>query len=315
MPGRWHGHTVAVMLDRILVGYAGDRAGRDAVALALRLSAVAGGHVTIAFPYHPLLASVSAEVAEERVRDELRTLPGADVPALREASYRWSPSSWPIRALQELAEYDRAEVLVLGAAPERIERRHVGMMERLVHGAPCAVAVAPEGYAERHEEPRARIGVGFADSQEGLAALRLGLELAGATDSRLEVIAASGLSAALVGYGFSSPALPQIEQELYEETGQTLARVLSEVQAGERAEQTVRRGDPGETLVEASERLDLLILGSRAYGPARRTLLGSVSAEVMRRSRCPVLVLPRGSSAGAPRPGAAEPTSSGDRRP
>ena len=43
--------------------------------------------------------------------------------------------------------------------------------------------------------------------------------------------------------------------------------------------------------------LDLLVIGSRGYGPVRRTLLGGVSAEVTRTSACPVLVVPRGAAA------------------
>jgi nucleotide-binding universal stress UspA family protein len=288
------------MFEKILAGYAGDRAGRDAVALAVRLAALQDGSLTIAFPYHPLLASVTADGAQERVRDELTAMLGEDEPRLQGATYRWSPSSWPIRALQELADYEGSSVIVVGAAPERVERRHVGLMERLVHGCPCAVAVAPEGLADGEIRPFQRIGVGFADSREGRAAIRTGLDLARATEGRLQVIAGAGLGAAIAGYGFSSSALPEIEQELYEQTERTLAGVLDSFDGGLEAEREVRRGDPAEVLVEASAGLDLMILGSRAYGPARRALLGSVSAEVMRRSHCPVLVLPRCSCACTP---------------
>ncbi len=38
---------------------------------------------------------------------------------------------------------------------------------------------------------------------------------------------------------------------------------------------------------------DVLVLGSRAYGPLRATLLGSVSASVTARAPCPTIVLPR----------------------
>ena len=63
-------------------------------------------------------------------------------------------------------------------------------------------------------------------------------------------------------------------------------------------------GNPADVLVEQSRELDLLVLGSRAYGPVRHALLGSVSAAVMREAHCPVLVMPRGCE-----PGAGEPTS------
>ena len=64
------------MFERIVVGYAGDRAGRDAVVLASQLAAISGAELTVVFPYHPLFATVPASVAEERVRGELRRPPG-----------------------------------------------------------------------------------------------------------------------------------------------------------------------------------------------------------------------------------------------
>ena len=42
--------------------------------------------------------------------------------------------------------------------------------------------------------------------------------------------------------------------------------------------------------------LDLLVMGSRAYGPHRAVLLGGVSRRVIADSKCPVVVLPRGAA-------------------
>ena len=39
--------------------------------------------------------------------------------------------------------------------------------------------------------------------------------------------------------------------------------------------------------------MDLLVVGSRGYGPLRRVLLGSVSSELMHSAPCPVMVVPR----------------------
>jgi nucleotide-binding universal stress UspA family protein len=57
-------------------------------------------------------------------------------------------------------------------------------------------------------------------------------------------------------------------------------------------------GDPADFLIAASENVDLLICGSRGYGPTRAVLLGGVSRRVTREARCPVIVLPRGAETG-----------------
>jgi nucleotide-binding universal stress UspA family protein len=53
-------------------------------------------------------------------------------------------------------------------------------------------------------------------------------------------------------------------------------------------------GEPAEVLAEGASDVDLLLLGSRGYGPVKGTLLGSVSARVMAAAPCPVMVIPRG---------------------
>jgi nucleotide-binding universal stress UspA family protein len=62
-------------------------------------------------------------------------------------------------------------------------------------------------------------------------------------------------------------------------------------------ETTLVLGDPVTELTEVSHDADLLVLGSRGYGPHPAVLLGGVSGRLMRRSACPVIVVPRGNQA------------------
>jgi nucleotide-binding universal stress UspA family protein len=57
-------------------------------------------------------------------------------------------------------------------------------------------------------------------------------------------------------------------------------------------------GDPAEELTRAAaeRKAALLVVGSRGRGSVRAALLGSVSAEVTRRSQCPVLIVPPGAA-------------------
>ncbi|HUA74076.1 MAG TPA: universal stress protein [Solirubrobacteraceae bacterium] len=287
------------MFKKILLGYSRNQGGRDAAVLAEQLAGLSGGELEVVYPYHPLLATKPAKDVEREVRAELSELLGAS-PALAQARYRWSNSSWPIRALHELAECEEAETIVVGSTPSGFERRHVSTLERLVHGAPCTVALAPASFSA-HPRRMRWIGVGFADTEEGRAALMLARWIAERSGASLRVLAGSGLSPMLQSYAAASPDLPAAEAEMQSELKVAAYRVCEELLAGVDYEIDVRRGDPCQLLVHASEDLDMLVLGSRVYGPLRRALLGSVSAAVMRASSCPVIVAPRGASVdGAP---------------
>jgi nucleotide-binding universal stress UspA family protein len=285
-------HTVTVVYGRIVVGYAGDRAGRDGVLLACQLAKLTGAELTVVFPYHPLFATVTGDVAEAQAHSELKALRGDD-PVLARARFRWSNASWPIHALHEIAAEQHVDVIVLGAAPERLERRHVELMERVIHGAPCRVAVAPAGYADRRHTTLLRVGVGFADTIEGRAAICEGCELVARGGGELSIIAASGLSGMLVSYAAMSPALHAAEADMHEEMRASVERVTGEIPQAQGSRVRVIDGEPSRVLLAASGELDLLVLGSRGYGPLRCVLLGSVSSAVARDAACPVLVLPR----------------------
>jgi nucleotide-binding universal stress UspA family protein len=72
-----------------------------------------------------------------------------------------------------------------------------------------------------------------------------------------------------------------------------LAQALAERIAATVEPITAEDGDDAaERLAACSERLDLLVLGTRRFGPLRRLALGSTSEQVVRTAHCPVLVAP-----------------------
>ena len=285
------------MFDKIVVGYAGDQAGKDAVSLAARLATLGGSRLTVVFPYKPLLAPVSGDIAEERARKEVAALTAA-IEGLTAPTYHWTPSSWPIHGLHEMARYEKADLIVFGSAREGLaDQLHVSLMERMVHAAPCAVAVAPAHYADGVPERFARVGIGFTNSEEGMSALDLARELAERAGGGLYVIVGAGLSPACAT---SAPTLPEVEGQMHTETKAMLERATETLEDKVPLQREVIRGDPADVLVERSRELDILVLGSRAYGPVRHVLMGSVSAPVMREAHCPVVVVPRGVGGGDP---------------
>ena len=56
-------------------------------------------------------------------------------------------------------------------------------------------------------------------------------------------------------------------------------------------------GGPREELVRFGENLDLLLIGSRGYGPLGRLFHGHVSDYLARHAPCPLVILPRASVA------------------
>jgi nucleotide-binding universal stress UspA family protein len=53
-------------------------------------------------------------------------------------------------------------------------------------------------------------------------------------------------------------------------------------------------GDPATELARETEISDLLVVGSRSYGPVGAVLLGEVSGRLVKAAMCPVLILPNG---------------------
>jgi nucleotide-binding universal stress UspA family protein len=51
---------------------------------------------------------------------------------------------------------------------------------------------------------------------------------------------------------------------------------------------------PADVLVDLSRGVDVMVCGSRGYGPLRAVLLGSVTRRLANEAYCPVIVLPRG---------------------
>lgn len=99
------------------------------------------------------------------------------------------------------------------------------------------------------------------------------------------------------GYGMAEPEVRTVgvgdagtpESEL----AVSVARELAERHGAALEVRAVTEGDPAEELATMAEHLDLLVLGSRAYGPSGRLLSGSTSTKLARRAACPLLVVPR----------------------
>ncbi|MBI5311445.1 MAG: universal stress protein, partial [Actinobacteria bacterium] len=122
------------------------------------------------------------------------------------------------------------------------------------------------------------------------------VELARAAGTDLKLIAASDPSM-FTQIPDMAPAYNPVE--LLRAHGESLARAVDEAIAGVEpppaATGSVESGSPAEVLAGAgADGVDMIVAGSRGYGPVKVVLLGSVSAKLVRSARCPVMVVPRG---------------------
>jgi nucleotide-binding universal stress UspA family protein len=199
------------------------------------------------------------------------------------------------RGLHELARDLSAGIVVVGSTTRgKAKRVLVGSTaERLLHGAPCPVALAPREYTRRKVTT---IAVGFVDSPEGHDALAAAHALAARLGSRLRAITvlhpSGGLDAAMAG-GLRPQYAATLDDRHRQEAETGLERAISALTPSVDVERDVHVDDPAEVLLRVSSHVDLLVCGSRGYGPLRSVLLGGVSRRLVDEAHCPVLVLPR----------------------
>jgi nucleotide-binding universal stress UspA family protein len=296
------------LFGSVIVGADGRAGGRDAIALA-RMLIASTGHLTLAHVHSgESLQSIAVPVAPEAARaavgdaattsaagsapapggreDSQRLLEGERSKAELDAELVSVGASSVGRGLHKLAEDKHADLLVVGSS-------HRGFLGRVfvgddtrdsLNGAPCAIAVAPLGYAQELAGIKT-VGVGYDGSGESEAALALARALASEHGARVRAIrVVQILSSAYAGFG--GVAWGDALETVLSDSKQEMAAL-----AGVEGEATL--GVAGEELSAFSEHVSLLIVGSRGYGPVRALMLGSTSQYLAGHARCPLLVIPR----------------------
>ena len=247
----------------------------DAVGLGALLAGALGEPLVLASAYRYEPISLTARAAgspanARRAGDAAATLQrarafaGPDVEVRERVVPADRPGSGIVEALVTLALEVDACALVLG------RDTHSHVTRSLVPRAPCPVAVAPLSMP-LPRPPLARIGVAYDGSPSAQLALVAARKLARRTAATLALLAAG----------------PTAEHAM---TWLHIARLS----LGFRVEHELRplAGDPATILTQASGDVDLLVCGSRGRGRPLSAILGSVSAHLVARAQCPVLVVP-----------------------
>ena len=95
--------------------------------------------------------------------------------------------------VHELAEEIGANLVVVGSSRYGTMGQTLlgNVAVSLMHGSPCAVAVAPSGYRDRTAETLSTVVVGYDGSPESRLALESACDLARAAGARLLLVAAA----------------------------------------------------------------------------------------------------------------------------
>lgn len=291
------------MEPEYIVGYDGSPASRAALEFTRVLARGTGAGVLATHVYatlSPLYVSPHGAVPPSAIYAEAAEVGRATAERLLERI----PEDVERRALQSgsvpselhaLARMEKAALLAVGVTHRGTLGRLVpgSIGERLVHASPCAVLVVPQS----DDPPRiATIGVAYDGRSESRRALRVAAALAQRTGAALRLISALDPWPADID-------VPRGTDKQDESLGAHLDEVLERAARGLRrrgleVETQAVHAAAGPGIVAACEDgIDLLVTGSRGYGPLRAVLLGGASRHIVDHAPCPVLVIPRGAAA------------------
>ena len=289
----------------VVAGYQGGQEGQDALAFARRWAAT-GGDQLLVVTVHPGAAPpgvqrVDAEWAAyersevSRLQDEARAL----VPG--NATLRAVESASAAHGLHDLLERSTSStpLLVLGSRRGRELRRTFpgSTAERMLQGSSWPVAIVPWRYADSvgltaPDDPLRRLTVAYVATPDGEVALDHAVAMAAHLSAELRLLSILPPTEVVPSVG-EPRRFAEGQREDYQRSLDAAAARAADTGVSVTAE--LREGPVVEALAEVGpDQADVLVCGSRSYGPIRRVLVGGVSSRVVRHARVPVVVVPRG---------------------
>jgi nucleotide-binding universal stress UspA family protein len=290
-------------MNTILVGVDASEHSADAIAFASTLGRDSNARVLVACAFgrdetlrpvvDPELQSDAQQQAQQIAWRWSRRLRGIEPARIRTCAVVTSSRD---HGLHELAASEAAAIVVVGCSHAAVwpQLAPSGIGARLLHDAAFAVAVVPDGYRTRADQPIRKIGVAYDGSAESRAALVAAVAAVHAFGAELEVITVLSAQVFATSTMMGGPGYINVDETLGREAQEELDTVLTGLPRDMLAAGTILDGRPAHQLTRHTKRLDLLLLGSRGYNPLHALLAGGVSGRVLRDAHCPVIAVPRG---------------------
>jgi nucleotide-binding universal stress UspA family protein len=285
------------VFKHIVVGCDGTPEGRDAVALGEAVASATGATLSLVGVYPPTLfptpglddrKTLRAQATRTLRRERDLLAPDALIHILTDTSVP--------RALRRSAQRWHADLVIIGSnrsAPPG----HVAIGRRgrqLLNGARFGLGLPVRGL-QTGKTGIGWVGVGYDGGPEAEAALALAAELARAADARLLVrTVVEDRIPPLTGQEWMTTK-DWNHAHLWDAARQT---ALVETQAAAQrldmpAEVSATVGDPGYELRALSQTVDVLVVGSRRWGPIARLVTGGVGETLVADASCSILIVPR----------------------
>lgn len=197
-------------------------------------------------------------------------------------------------ALVNFAERKGKDLIVMGTYGRRGVQRVVygSVAEDVLRTAPCPVLIARAGEENPPFDAVERIVVPVDFSELSKGALHYAQALARIYDVPLRAM-----------HVVDNPRAPDVYELQAAQTASREARARAERALEKWVEEigddlattsTAHRGEPAETIVDiASEPSDLIVMATRGLSGLRRTMIGSVTEEVIRQANGPVVAARR----------------------
>jgi nucleotide-binding universal stress UspA family protein len=268
----------------IVSGYDGSDESKDALRLASDMSKATGAQLVVVCveEIEPYWGDLNLDqLNEERTHYfERMFTEAADQVGATFARVTGVGSAPP--ALEQAAEERHADAIVVGSS----HRAGMSMVlpgstaDRLLSGASCPVVIAPRGYVREPGRPIQHIGVAYDGQRESDLALDAAIEMTLLLGGDLRLIAVN-----------EKPLVEPLDRYFREH----IEEGVKKIPEGIGSSSVVRVGSPAEELAKEGARLDLMVIGSRGYGPIRRVLLGGTAHKLLAVATSPVMVVPRSS--------------------